>query len=43
MDNRKKAHIIETIYDPAVVENIRNVPGKGRPLKVKPEAEEGKK
>ena len=29
----------KAIYDPAVVEAIRNVPGKGRPPKVKPEAE----
>jgi hypothetical protein len=26
------------IYDPSVVEAIRNVPGKGRPPKAKPEA-----
>jgi hypothetical protein len=28
----------QALYDPSVVERIRNVPGKGRPPKVKLEA-----
>jgi hypothetical protein len=31
------------IYDPKVVEKIRNVPGKGRPPKAKPEAPDKEK
>ena len=29
----------KALYDPSVVEAIRNVPGKGRPPKAKPEPE----